>query len=98
MTVGEKARLDSAVEHVGRIIDRLITPAGDSPFLSDMKVLRNELNAVPGKSDTAPEKSDTVPGRTDMAARKLGEQLGSAVSGLVGEHATVNVYVTVNGK
>lgn len=83
MTAGEKARLDSAVEHVGRIVDRL-SPDRASPFLRDMKVLQNELKAVPEKPDTC--------------AQKFGEQLGSAVSGLVGENATVNVYVIVNGK
>lgn len=83
MTAGEKARLDSAVKHAGEIIDKL-SPTDDSPFLRDMKALQNELKAIPEKPDTC--------------AQKLGEQLGSAVSGLVGENATVNVYVTVNGK
>jgi hypothetical protein len=83
MTAGEKARLDSAVKHAGEIIDKL-SPSEDSPFLRDMKALQNELKAIPEKPDTR--------------AQKLGEQLGSAVSGLVGENATVNVYVTVNGK
>lgn len=83
MTAGEKARLDLAASRVGVIIGKL-SPTGDSPFLEDMKALQDELYAIPEKPD--PD------------VRKLGEQLGSAVSGLVGENATVNVYVTVNGK
>lgn len=83
MTAGEKARLVSAVQRAGEIVDRLSTD-GDSLFLKDMKALQDELYGIPEKPD--PD------------VRKLGEQLGSAVSGLVGENATVNVYVTVNGK
>ena len=82
MTAGEKTRLTSAIEHVGRVIDQLL-PAGDTPFLKDMEAIRDELNEVPETSGTG--------------AQKLGEQLGSAVSGMLGENATVNVYVTVNG-
>ena len=82
MTAGERARWTSALAHVGRVIDQL-SPEGDSPFLEDMKALRDELNEVPEKSGTG--------------AQELGEQLGSAVSGLLGKSATVNVYVTVNG-
>lgn len=82
MTVGERARLTSALAHVGRVIDQL-SPAGDTPFLKDLKILRDELDEVPEKSGTS--------------AQELGEQLGSAVSGMLGENATVNVYVTVNG-
>jgi hypothetical protein len=82
MTVGEKARLASAVEHAGRIIDQL-PPDGATPFLKDMEALRDKLNEVPEKSGTG--------------AQELGEQLGSAVSGLLGENSAVNVYVTVNG-
>lgn len=83
MTAGEKARWALAFKRASEIVDRL-SMEGDSPFLKDMKALRDELDALPDKPD--PD------------ARKLGEQLGSAVSGLVGENATVNVYVTVNGK
>lgn len=82
MTAGERIRWTSALAHVGRVIDQL-SPAGDTPFLEDMKILRDELNEVSEK-----------PG---MDAQELGEQLGSAVSGLLGECATANVYVTVNG-
>lgn len=82
MTAGEKTRLDSALAHVGQIIVQL-SSAGETPFLTDMKRLRDELDAVPEKSGTG--------------AQELGEQLGSAVSGLLGENATVNIYVTVNG-
>lgn len=82
MMAGERARLTSALAHVCRVIDQL-SPAGDTPFLEDMKVLRDELNEVPEKSGTG--------------AQRLGEQLGSAVSGLLGKNATVNIYVTVNG-
>ena len=55
----------------------------NTPFLRDMEDLRDKLDAVPEKSGTG--------------AQELGEQLGSAVSGLLGTNATVNVYVTVNG-
>lgn len=82
MTAGERARWDSAIAHVGGIIDQL-SPAGDTPFLNDMKTLRDMLNEIPEKSGAG--------------AQELGEQLGSAVSGLLGKSATVNVYVTVNG-
>lgn len=82
MTVGERDRWTLALAHVGRIIGRL-SPDGDSPFLNEMKVLRHELDEVPEKPGTG--------------AQELGEQLGSAVSGLLGENATVNIYVTVNG-
>ena len=82
MTAGERARLTSAIEHVGRVVDQL-SPAGDTPFVKDMEALRDELNKVSEKSGTD--------------AQKLVEQLGSAVSGLLGTNATVNVYVTVNG-
>ena len=82
MTTGERAKLTSAIENVDRIIDRL-SQEGASLFLADLKALRDEMNAVPEKSGTD--------------AQKLGEQLGSAVAGLIGEPATVNVYVTVNG-
>lgn len=82
MTADERVRLTSALEHVDRIIDQL-APAGDTPFLEDMKVLRDELNEVPEKSGTD--------------AQELGKQLGSAVAGLLGEKSAVNVYVTVNG-
>lgn len=82
MTAGERVRWDSALARVGEIIVQL-SPAGDTPFLNDMKVLRDMLNEIPEKSGTG--------------AQELGEQLGSAVSGLLGENATVNVYVTVNG-
>ena len=82
MTAGERVRLTSAIEHVGSIIDRL-SPEGASQFLADLKALRDELNRVPETSGTG--------------AQELGEQLGSAVSGLLGGPATVNVYVTVNG-
>lgn len=82
MTAGERVRWDSVVAHVGRIIVQL-SSAGDTPFLTDMKILRDELDEVPEKSGTG--------------AQELGEQLGSAVSGLLGTNATVNVYVTVNG-
>ena len=82
MTAGERAKLTSATKNVGRIIDQ-ISPAGDTPFLKDMEALRDELNEVLEKSETD--------------AQELGEQLGSAVSGLLGANAIVNVYVTVNG-
>ena len=82
MTAGERAKWTSAIEHVDRIIG-LLTPEGDSPFLTDMKALRDALNQVPEKSGAC--------------AQELGEQLGSAVAGMLGENAMVNVYVTVNG-
>ena len=82
MTAGERARLSSAVASVDRIIDRL-SSEGASLFLQDLKGVRDELNAVPEKPGTC--------------AQNLGEQLGSAVAGLLGESASVNVYVTVNG-
>lgn len=82
MTAGEWTKWAPALTHVDRIIDQL-SSAGDTPFLGDMKVLRDELNEVPEKSGTG--------------AQELGEQLGSAVSGLLGKSATVNIYVTVNG-
>lgn len=83
MTAGEKARLASAVKCADAIINRL-PPGEDSPFLRDMKALQNGLHEIPDKPD-----SD---------AQRLGEQIGSTVSDLVGKNATVNVYVTVNGK
>lgn len=83
MTADERARWASAVKRAGEIVDKL-SPEGGSPFLKDMKALQDELCALPDKPD--PD------------VRKLGEQLGSAVSELVGENATVNVYVMVNGK
>lgn len=64
MTAGERARWTSALAHVGRVIDRL-SSAGDTTFLEDMKVLRDELNEVPEKSGTG--------------AQELGEQLGSVM-------------------
>lgn len=82
MTAGERVKWDSAIAHVSGIIDQ-ISPAGDTPFLNDMKTLRDMLNEIPEKSGTG--------------AQELGEQLGSAVSGMLDENATVNVYVTVNG-
>lgn len=82
MTAGERARWTSALAHVGRVINQL-SSAGSTPFLEDMKMLRDELYEVPEKSGTG--------------AQELGEQLGSAVSELLGGNATVNVYVTVNG-
>jgi hypothetical protein len=82
MTAGERDRWTLALAHVGRIINQL-SSAGDTPFLVDMKELRDELHEVPEKSGTG--------------AQELGEQLGSAVSGLLGENSAVNVYVTVNG-
>ena len=82
MTAGERAKWTSATKHVGMIIDKL-SPEGDTPFLKDMEALRDELDEVLEKSGTD--------------AQELGEQLGSAVSGLLGAKAIVNVYVTING-
>lgn len=82
MTAGERARLTLVIAHVDRVIDRL-SPEGASSFLRDMEEIRVGLNEVPEKSGTG--------------AQELGEQLGSAVSGLLGGNAPVNVYVTVNG-
>lgn len=86
MTAGEKARWGLALKRTGEIVHKLSAEeAGDSsPFLKDMKALQDELYAIPDKPD--------------QDAQRLGEQLGSAVSDLVGKNATVNVYVTVNGK
>lgn len=86
MTADEKARWDSVLKRADQIIHKLSAEAGDSPFLEDMKALQGDLCAIPDKQDQ------------DEDVRRLGKQLGSAVSGLVGENATVNVYVTVNGK
>lgn len=85
MTADEKARWALALKRTGEIIHRLSVEVGDSsPFMKDMKALQDELYAIPDKPD--------------QDARRLGEQIGSAVSDLVGKNATVNVYVTVNGK
>lgn len=84
MTAGEKARWGSALKRTGEIVHRFSAEVGASSFLKDMKALQDELYAIPDKPD--------------QDARRLGEQIGSAVSDLVGKNATVNVYVTVNGK